>query len=149
MQNKSENVNQTVKLLRECNSGIKMGVDSINQVLPHVKNEEFKNMLISCKELHQKLGSRTHELLNQHENPIKSPPLMAKSMSWIKTNAALAFSENENTAASILTDGCNMGVKSLNRYLNEYPGADQKAVDIAKELIDCEKNLCRDMQRFL
>ena len=32
----------TIKLLRECDAGIKMGVESINTVLPYVADEKLK-----------------------------------------------------------------------------------------------------------
>ncbi|HIU68053.1 MAG TPA: hypothetical protein IAC64_11275, partial [Candidatus Caccomorpha excrementavium] len=45
--------------------------------------------------------------------------------------------------------GCNMGVKSLNRYLNQYKAADEQTKDIAKKLIHMEEKLTADIQRFL
>ena len=39
--------NDTISLLRECNSGIKMGVNSIDQVLPYVKDHKLKKNLNS------------------------------------------------------------------------------------------------------
>ena len=35
----------TVELLKECNAGIKMGVNSIDEVLDRVKDEKFKKMV--------------------------------------------------------------------------------------------------------
>ena len=35
----------TVKLLRECNAGIKMGVSSIDEVLPKVKSSSLRSSL--------------------------------------------------------------------------------------------------------
>ena len=37
--------NDTVNLLKECNAGIKMGVNSIDSVLPYVKSKEMKRVL--------------------------------------------------------------------------------------------------------
>ena len=44
----------TVNLLRECDAGVKMGVDSINDVLDNVDNDEFERLLTDNKEKHQK-----------------------------------------------------------------------------------------------
>ena len=35
----------TINLLKECNAGVKMGVDSIDDVLGYVQNENLKQML--------------------------------------------------------------------------------------------------------
>ena len=74
---------------------------------------------------------------------------MAKSMSWIKTNVMLLVDEQDHTIADLITDGCNMGVKSLNRYLNEYGAAEEKVKDIAKKLIALEDKLAKDIRDYL
>ena len=72
-----------------------------------------------------------------------------KGMSWIKTNAMLAMDQSDQTIAELITDGCNMGVKSLSRYLNQYQAADERAKDIAKKLIAQEEQLCAQMRPYL
>ena len=54
-----------------------------------------------------------------------------------------------NTIADLITDGCNMGVKSLNKYLNQYPAADSKVKDICDRLIKIEEKLGKDLRRYL
>ena len=51
--------------------------------------------------------------------------------------------------ADIITDGCNMGVKSLNRYLNQYKAADERSKDITKRLINLEEKLTEEIRHFL
>ena len=139
----------TIELLRECNAGIKMGVSSIEDVLDNVQNEEFKKILSDSKEKHQKLGNMTHELLNEYEDSGKEPNFMAKGMSKIKTNIMIAVDESDETIADLMTDGGNMGVKSLSRYLNKYEAAEEKTKDIAKKLIKIEEELVQDIRKFL
>lgn len=139
----------TIKLLRECNSGIKMGVDSIEKTVEHVKSTELEKILLECKEEHEKLGNETRDILNEYHNSGKEPSTMAKSMSWLKTNVQLAMNESDKTVADLITDGCNMGVKSLNRYLNQYKAADEGAKDIAQRLIKLEEQLIIDLRPYL
>ncbi len=139
----------TIKLLRECDAGIKMGVSSIDEVLPHVKADELYNSLKKCKDEHEKLERETTEFLNSYEDKGKNPNPMAKGMSWIKTNMMLAMKESDSTISDIMTDGCNMGVKSLSRYLNKYAAADEKSKDITKRLISLEEKLAKDIRGYL
>lgn len=74
---------------------------------------------------------------------------MAKGMSWIKTNAKLAMDNSDAAVADLMTDGCNMGVKSLCKYLNQYKAADESSKSIAKRLIELEEKLTIDMRTFL
>lgn len=139
----------TTELLKECNAGIKMGVSSIEDVLDNVQNEELKKILTDNMEEHQKIGSETHKLLNQYNEEDKNPNPMAQGMSWIKTNVMLSMKDNDHTVADLITDGCNMGVKSINRYLNKYESADNESKDIAKKLIDLEHQLTIDVRPYL
>lgn len=139
----------TIKLLRECDSGVKMGVQSIDEVLEYVHSDALKKYLIDCKNEHEKLKAEIQKLLDRYKDEGKSPSPIAKGMSWIKTNMQLAMSESDHTIADLMTDGCNMGVKSLNRYLNEYKAADEVSKDIAKRLINLEEKLAIDIRQFL
>lgn len=141
--------NDTIELLRECNAGIKMGVDSIAEVEDKVTDDTLRSLLVSGKEKHQRLGSETHKLLNEYSDSGKEPNIMAKGMSWIKTNLMMSVNDSDHTIADLITDGCNMGVKSLNRYLNKYGAAEEKVKDIAKKLIALESDLAIDMRSYL
>ena len=61
----------------------------------------------------------------------------------------LTMKESDKTIADLITDGCNMGVKSLNKYLNQYEAADEVSKDIAKRLINLEEKLAIDIRKFL
>ncbi len=139
----------TVKLLRECDAGVKMGVDSIDDVLDNVKSDTFKNYLSTCRNAHEKLDTEIQDLLKCYDDDGKEPNPMAKGMSWVKTNAKLMMDSSDETVADLMTDGCNMGVKSLSRYLNQYKAADEQSKDIAKRLVNLEERLAIDIRPFL
>ena len=44
----------TIRLLRECDAGIKMGISSIDDVLGYVKSERLKKDLEDNKDEHKK-----------------------------------------------------------------------------------------------
>ncbi len=139
----------TIKLLRECDAGVKMGVSSIDDVLGFVKDEHLKTTLSECKSDHEKLRSELEGLLRDYHDLGKEPNPMAKGMSWMKTNAKLMMNESDETIADLMTDGCNMGVKSLNKYLNQYQAADEKTKNLTKSLIHLEEQLAVDMRPYL
>ena len=139
----------TIKLLRECDAGVKMGVSSIDDVLDFVSDEKLKNNLSECKAEHEKLENEIQSLLDKYKDEGKDPAPIAKGMSWIKTSVKLAMNDSDNTIADLMTDGCNMGVKSLNKYLNKYQAADEVSKDITKRLINLEEKLAVDIRCFL
>ena len=139
----------TIKLLRECDAGIKMGVKSIDDVLDYVHSDRLKACLTDCKRAHEKLREEIDGALTRFHDDGKEPNPMAKGMSWLKTNVKLGMNDSDKTIADLITDGCNMGVKSLNRYLNQYEGADETIKDITKRLIHLEEQLAIDIRGYL
>lgn len=139
----------TVRLLRECDAGVKMGISSINDVVDHVKEREFKQRLKTCRTEHEKLEGEIQSQLMRFHDEGKDPNPMAKGMSWVKTNTMLAVDGSDETIADLMTDGCNMGVKSLHRYLNQYKAADDRSKDITKRLINLEEGLAVDIRSYL
>lgn len=139
----------SMKLLRECDAGVKMGLASINDVWDHVQSKKFKKSLDTCKDEHEKLSCEIQHLLKKYHDEGKNPNPIVKSMSWLKTNAKLGIHDSDATIADLMTDGCNMGVKSLNRYLNQYQAADEVSKDITKRLIHLEEKLAVDLRGYL
>lgn len=139
----------TIRLLKECDAGIKMGVSSIGDVFDYINDEKLKQCLVDYQNEHEKLKDEIQVLLNEYHDEGKEPNLMAKSMSWMKTNVKLVMNESDQTIADLMTDGCNMGVKSLNKYLNQYKAADERSKNITKRLIRLEERLAIDMRNYL
>ena len=139
----------TIKLLRECDAGVKMGISSIDDVLEHVQKEAFRKKLTKYKDEHEDLQCKLLQELEKYQDDGKNPNPIVKGMSWMKTNMKLTLEDSDATIADLMTDGCNMGVKSLNRYLNQYKAADEISKDIAKRLIQLEEKLAVEIRQYL
>ena len=139
----------TIRLLRECDEGIKMGIWSVDDVIDKAQSQELKQCLSKYKKDHEKLKEEMQELLADYHDEGKEPPQMAKGMAWVKTNMKIAMEEADAAIADLMVDGCNMGVKSLSKYLNQYAAADEKSKDIAKRLIHLEERMSVDMRDYL
>lgn len=139
----------TVRLLRECDAGVKMGVSAIEETIPYVKSPKLKERLQKSLDENSDIKHELGELLDVYHDDGKEPAAMAKGMSWVKTNLKLAVNESDATIADLITDGCNMGVKSIRKYLNKYQAADKKSRQIADKLVGVEERLAYDLRTFL
>lgn len=139
----------TIKLLRECDAGVKMGISSLDESMKYVSDSKLKTTLENSMKENEKIKYDLQGLLHDYHDNGKEPAIMAKSMSWLKTNVKLAVNESDATVADLITDGCNMGVKSLSRYMNKYRAADEKSKNLAKKLISVEESLAADIRGFL
>ena len=139
----------TIRLLRECDAGVKMGIAAIDEVLSDVENERFKAKLIDLKDDHQQLNGDIQKLLGKYHDDGKNPNPFIKGMSQLKTNFKMAAEKSDETIADLMTDGCNMGVKSLSRYLNQYKAADESSKELTKRLIKIESDFTAEIRPYL
>ena len=139
----------TIKLLKECDAGSKMAVTSLEDVLEKVENANLKALLSETKEHHEQLGNEIHALLIEYGSKEKEPNVMAKGMSKMKTSMKMGMNDSDETVADLITDGCNMGIKSLYKYMNQYPGANSKVKDLCSRLIGIEDQLRKELRQYL
>lgn len=139
----------TIRLLQECDAGTKMAVNSIDEILEKVQDDKLKSLLQESKEHHKQLELEIHEELEKYEADEKEPGMMANAMSWIKTNVKLGMDNSDSMIADLLTDGCDMGIKSLYKYKNEFDDADKEARVLCEKLILIEEKLEKELHKYL
>lgn len=93
----------TVNLLQECDAGIRMGLDSIRDMMDSA-TQPLRQQLQEYRMEHEELQQRTEQLLGQYRKPGKEPAVMAKGMSWVKTNMKLAMEPTDASIAELVTD---------------------------------------------
>jgi len=139
----------TINLLKECDAGTKTAVNSIKEVLDNVKSENLLTLLTEVLHEHEDIGNEIAETLREMGGHGKDPNPMARVMSWMKINFKMLEKGDDKTIAALMLDGCNMGVKQLSAYLNEYDSADDKSKRLAKRLINCEEKLAKELKNYL
>ena len=126
-----------------------MGISAIDEVMEYVTDRKLKDILIDSKGENEKLQNDLLKALADCGDDGKEPNPVAKGMSWLKTNVKLKADGSDSMIAELMIDGCNMGIKSICRYLNQYQAADERSKDIAMRLVRAEDKLTDDMRCFL
>lgn len=139
----------TIRLLKECNSGCKMATNSMEQVLSHVTDDKLKSIIIGYNDRHIKIGDECHQMLNETLEEEQDPGAMAKVFSWISTEMKLTINDGSHKVADLLIDGCNMGVKSVSEYINKYHSASKESINLAKRLVSLEQEFMNDLLEYL
>lgn len=147
---KRDDVSQdTVELLKECDAGCKMAIDSMEQISKYVSDDKLKTIIQKYNGAHIKMEEDIHRLLNTIGEEDKEPNPIAKASSWIQSEVKMMMNCDSKQAAHLLTDGCNMGVKSLCEYQNQYKAADDKSVQMCEKLCDLETKMTYELRPFL
>lgn len=139
----------TLNLLTECQAGIQMGEAAIKQVLPHAKDKELRHALEVAKNTHATLGDEIHKMMLDGGKSPKDAHPVARAMSSMKICATMMMKESDKSIADLMTDGCDMGIKSLSGYLNQYKNATDEAKNMAKRLIASEEFLEGKLRSYL
>ena len=79
----------TINLLKECDAGCKMGIDSIKQILDKVENKKLYDIIVKYLNDHQKLQNKITDKLNEFGCAEEQPSTMAKAMSHMKSTNIL------------------------------------------------------------
>lgn len=86
-----------------------------------------------------------NSLGEQEKDPQKISAMMAK----VGTDMKLMMENTTHKVADLLVDGCNMGIKSLCRYINQYTTADETSIKLAKKLVSLEKDFMNELLEYL
>lgn len=140
---------ETVKILQECDSGVKMSVDALNEASQRTQNPELKNLLNKSIDEHSGIGKEINTLLNEKNAQGKEPNVIAKTMSKMKIDTQMLVNSGDETTAKLMYDGCSMGIEKLSEYVNMYPNAEQSAKNTAEKLIKCEQRLADELRQYL
>lgn len=140
---------QTVCLLRECSSGCKMAINSLDQVRDFVKEEKMHQLLNTYNKKHKALEEEIGKQLEKNAEQEMEPKSTATVFSRITTEMKLMLHDDSSQIAKLLMDGCNMGIQSIGKFLNQYEQASAESRSLAKKLIHMEEQLMKELKAFL
>ena len=149
MSTKKELNQDSIILLSQVNSGCKMAIDSLEQVSKSVDDKRLKDIITKYNDEHIKLEETTHRILNDAGVSEQEPGVLAKTFASLSASVKLMMKDDVHQAAGILTDGCNMGIKTLWEYKNHYKAADERSVDLCQQLCDVESRMLAELQPLL
>ena len=139
----------TRELLKECSSGCKMAINSINQMREFVTDEKLKCVLDQYDKKHKELEEDTAKLLQKHGSEEQEPGMMASKFSRFMTDITLLVNQDDSQAAKLAMDGCKIGIQSLSEFINKYEDASSESIAIAKKIVKAEEQFMQELKEFL
>ena len=94
-------------------------------------------------------GPEASGLLNKYGRNEQDPQKMASAFSWLSTEMKMMFKDDNNQIAKIMMNGCNMGIQSIGKFLNEYEEASSESRSLAKKLLHMGEQLMKELKPFL
>lgn len=140
---------QTRSLLKECSAGCKMAINSMDQVREYIRDKELKKVTDQFDKKHKELEEEAAKLLEEAGEQEKEPGAVVSAFSRITAEMKLMLKDDSSQIAKLLMDGCNMGIQSIGKYINEYSGASRESRTIADKLVKTEEDYMAKLKQFL
>ena len=139
----------TVKLIRECDSGCKIACDNISQMYGSLKDPAIKGVLENYYGKHVSFSEQGGKMLLEKGKAQKYPSMMTKLMGTVTNGVKLTISKTPSTVSKLTIDGCAMGIKSVGQYLNKYTEASEESRNLASNIITTERQFMDEMIKYL
>ena len=139
----------TISLLKECSSGCKMAMRTIQQVREYARDEKLERLLDAYEKKHRDLEKSTIQLLEHYNKKDEEPGKMAEFMAKMDIEMKMLVHADSHQIAKLMMDGCNMGIQSVSECMNKCREASHASISMAKKLVKCEEKLMEDVKKFL
>lgn len=139
----------SIRLLEECSSGCKMGINSMEQIKEYAKDDGLRQVIEDYKEKHEEIEEKTVRMLIEFGKPEKDPGAVASAFSWLTAEMKLMIQNDSSHIAKLLMNGINMGIQTITEHMNQYAAASEEAVQVAEELVRAEEDFRDKLKPFL
>lgn len=143
--------NKNAEFLQDIYSNVKMGSDSIINLLPKIKDDDMKTMMTSQLNQYEKYAQNVKDkLVAQGIQPKEVNPV---SKLGAKIGMEMKSMQDSTTShmAEMMVQGSTMDVTDLLQKVSAYESYPEcrDSVRLAKEIVDFEERNIEKMKKFL
>ncbi len=145
------NRNKNAELLQDIYSNVKMGSDSIINLLPKIKDDNMKTLMTSQLNQYEKYAQNVkNELVNQGVEP-KEPNPISKISAKIGMEMKSMQDSTTSHMAEMMVQGSTMDITDLLQKVSAYEVYPEcrNTVSLAKEIVAFEEHNVEKMKQFL
>lgn len=124
-----------MKIFREIVRNTAMGAQSVDNILPYVECDKLKNLILSQKEVMEDFYQKAKQELGEDEldDAVTKPFQRTMLKMGVKMNAG--FDNSNSHLASMMIDGYNMGITSVQKCINELERDGVEIPQLARDLM--------------
>ena len=141
----------TKKLLDALYKNVKMGADSILDLIPKVGDENMRNELTSELEEYDSFATEIKNMLIDMGEEAKDESLLAKLGTKMSVAMNTLMDSTTSHIAEMMIQGGTMGITDATKTLREYENTScsEEALDLAKRIIKYEEDAVERLKKFL
>ncbi len=142
-------MNGNAELLNFIYQNSQMGVETINQLIGIVEDENFKRHLNSQLNEYREIHTTAKSLLNQNGYDEKGISAFDKIKTYLMINMQTMTDKTPSHISEMLIIGSNMGVIDAIKNIKRYREAESEIVGLMEKLLRFEENNIQQLKSFL
>ena len=141
----------TLSLLEAMYKNVKMGADSIIDIMPKVTDESMRQELTSELERYEKFSREIETLVLDMGEEAKDQGILAKIGTKMSVAMNTMVDASTSHIAEMMIKGGTMGITDATRLLREYESTScsEEALSITRRIIKYEEETVERLKRFL
>ena len=145
-------MNDTCKnMLDEMYRNVKMGADSIVNIMPKVSDKALREELTAQLEKYGSFSHKIEQILYGDGSAPKEEGVMTKLGAKMGMAMNTMMDSTTSHLAEMIIEGATMGVTNMTRLLreNENNPCSEEILDLAKDIIKYEESTIENMKKYL
>lgn len=144
-----ENGKNTVDFLSEIYRGAKMGVESINNLMSKVKDNNIYDELKYQLRTYEEIANEASAELARRKSEPKDISMLNKMSAKMSVGINTLINNNPSHVADMLIKGNTMGVTEMTKSLNSNQCTDKEIQEFADRFIKLEQDNIDRLKKFL
>lgn len=105
----------TYEVLKECSTGCKMALNSIEQLAVYLKDQDMQDLFCKYKEEYEQIEKEAARLSGGETEEEKISEKAAETFAWFSAEMKLLLNDDHAKIAEMMIDGANMGLNPSQR----------------------------------
>ena len=141
----------TKEFLDSLYKNVKMGADSIIDLMPKVKDNGMREEMTAELERYEKFAKGIRDILFKAGDEPKEESFMAKAMTKMGIEMNTMMDSTTSHIADMMIQGATMGVTDTTKLIREYENTacSEEALALARETVKYEEESIERLKKFL
>ena len=138
-----------IKAINDAYKNAHIALQSISDLIPSIKSEEFKKELQEQYEGYEKIIGKISTFMAEQGVEPKDMSPMKKAMLWGSIKMKTMFNDSQNQAAEMMINGTVMGINELTAMKNEKENLHDEVAVFIDEILALEEEYEQRLKKYL
>lgn len=143
--------NHSTEMLDRMYKNVKMGSDSMINIMSRVKDSGLRQELTSQLDMYEKYGKQVGKMICDEGGKPKEEGIMTKMSAKLGMAMNTMTDSTTSHLAQMVIEGATMGMTDMTKIVREFENrpCSEASLKLAREIATFEENSIKDLKKFL